>query len=191
MFHNSKWIWGRDVTGSDTYCDFISSGICDSTKKTLIRIASDSNYVLYINGKYVESGQYADYPNYRVYDEIDISDYIVDGINYFAFTVWYIGDWNFIYSHGEAGLIYEIESDGERLLCSDEHTKSRKSQRYISGNKQMITLQLGYSFELDMKTDNVWMLQENPEGFCDSIVAADASRNFRKRDIAAMVVPDL
>lgn len=190
MFHNSKWIWGRDVTGSDTYCDFISSCICDSTKKTLIRIASDSDYALYINGKYVESGQYADYPKYRVYDEIDISDYIVDGINYFAFTVWYMGDSSFTYSHGKAGLIYEIESDGELLLCSDEHTKSRKSQRYISGKKQMITLQLGYSFELDMKSDDDWMMQEEPDGFCESIVVADASMNFRKRENKKLVLKD-
>lgn len=190
MFNNSKWIWGRDVTGSDTYCDFISSCICDSKKQTLIRIASDSNYALYINGQYVESGQYSDYPNHRVYDEIDISKYIVDGINYFAFTVWYMGDGSFIYSHGEAGLIYEIESDGELLLCSDEHTRSSKSERYIPGNKQMITLQLGYSFELNMERDNDWMLQTEPDGFSESFVVTDASRNFRKRENKKLVLKD-
>ena len=37
-------------------------------------ISIDSRYAVFVNGKYVPGFQYADYPNYKVYDELDITD---------------------------------------------------------------------------------------------------------------------
>ncbi len=153
MFSKAKWIWHPDYDTSDTYIEFFASCECKNSQEAVLRIAADSDYAVFINGNFVASGQYMDYPHNRAYDEIDISKYLVSGVNTFGFCIWYIGESNFMYSHGEPGLIYEVDSGGEILLYSDKNTFCRKSKRYISGRKQWITPQLGYGFCLDMTKD--------------------------------------
>lgn len=184
MFENSKWIWGKGITGSDTYCDFRESCFCDSTKKTVIRISADSNYALHINGQFVESGQYADYPNYKIYDEINISDYITDGENILDVTVWYIGDTNFSYFPGKAGLLFEVENDGQIVCNSTETTKSRKSSRYVSGKRKMITEQLGYGFEMNMEEDS------QDSDFSDSESVSGITYQLHKRENKKLLLQD-
>ena len=72
MDNRSKWIWKRDLSGKDVYCDFVDS-FDYSGGDVKVKISADSNYALYINGNFVESGQYGDYPHYKVYDEFDIT----------------------------------------------------------------------------------------------------------------------
>lgn len=153
MFSKAKWVWYPEIETNDTYIEFFASCECNHSQEAKMRISVDSDYSLYINGKLAASGQYQDYPWNRSFDEIDISEFLKDGINTFGFVVWYVGDSNFMYCHGEPGLIYEIESDGQILLASDRNTLCRKSKRYVSGRKQWITPQLGYGFCLDMTKD--------------------------------------
>ena len=58
----SKWIWKSDFVGKDIYCDFADSFDYNGGKVS-VKISADSNYALYINGNFVESGQYGDYPH--------------------------------------------------------------------------------------------------------------------------------
>jgi hypothetical protein len=86
----SKWIWKKDFEGLDLYCDFFDS-FDYSNGSVILKISADSNYALYINGKFAESGQYADYPHYKIYDEIDITKHCQKGTNKIAITVWHYG----------------------------------------------------------------------------------------------------
>ncbi|MBR2965620.1 MAG: hypothetical protein IKC34_03620, partial [Clostridia bacterium] len=72
VFEKSKWIWIKEGEGPDQYADFRDT-ICHSGKKTVINISADSDYTLYVNGKYAASGQYGDYEHYKIYDTIDIT----------------------------------------------------------------------------------------------------------------------
>ena len=78
MNTQAKWIWKKDFAGKDIYCDFYDSFVYEGGKTTL-QISVDSNYALYINGVFAESGQYADYPHYKVYDELDITSFCKEG----------------------------------------------------------------------------------------------------------------
>ena len=143
VFKNAKWIWNKNAVETDCYCEFRFDLDIEKAQNLKIRISCDSNYALYINGAFVESGQYADYPHYKVYDEFDITDSLKQGNNTFCVIVWYYGVPAFTYCIGNPGLIFEIEQNGETILCSGKDILSRKSQRYIGGKNEMITPQLG------------------------------------------------
>ncbi|MBO7407134.1 MAG: hypothetical protein J6V14_05830, partial [Clostridia bacterium] len=121
-----KWIWLKDsdARSVNTYGEFIDAfritfecpqnGI-DSAKssapagaflpgdKMLLRICADSQYAVWVNGRYAASGQYADFPDAKVYDELDISEYLREGENALRFIVYYQGNSSSTYLHGEPG----------------------------------------------------------------------------------------
>ena len=74
----SKWIWIDGNKGCDIYGEFFTVFEC-MDKPVKIRISADSNYTLFLNGNYVSSGQYPDFPYFKVYDELDLSEYCVAG----------------------------------------------------------------------------------------------------------------
>ena len=87
MDSRSKWIWKSGLEGKDIYCDFYDEFNYSGTDKLIFKISADSNYALYINGVWVESGQYPDFPHYKIYDEFDVTAYCVAGKNRMAITV--------------------------------------------------------------------------------------------------------
>jgi len=91
MTDKSKWIWVDANQSEDTYGEFYtefeySGGIIK------LDISADSNYAVFLNGKFVDSGQYPDYPHYKIYDSLNISKYCTPGTNKLAVIVWYYGD---------------------------------------------------------------------------------------------------
>ena len=119
MFTKAKWIWLPEEA-PDTYADFVQSFSYTSGDATL-RISCDSNYVAYINGQLAAFGQYADYPNRKIGDTVDVTPFVKEGINHLAIIVWYYGDLPGINFHtyvpGRAGLIFEVEAK-ERIRFS-------------------------------------------------------------------------
>ena len=76
----AKWIWEKGGQSPDTYVDFYDTFSYEQGEVS-IKISADSNYALYINGSFVNSGQYPDFPHYKVYDEVDITPYLQKGEN--------------------------------------------------------------------------------------------------------------
>ena len=155
MNNKSKWIWKDGFEGLDLYCDFYDR-FEYSGGKVVIKISADSNYALHINGKFVDSGQYADYPQYKIYDEIDVSEYCQTGTNGIAVTVWHYGKTSLCYFPGKASLRYEVEIDENLVAYSDENTLCRASREYESGLCKQMTSQMGFSFHCDLTGDDGW-----------------------------------
>ena len=149
-------IWLGDVNAVDAYVDF--KGYFSAAKngekrknrkKVFLRISCDSNYTAYVNGKIVGFAQCADYPHYRNYDEIDITDFCrndKNDKNVFAATVWHYGVDSQTYVNADAYLLFDIVCDGEILLKSDKSIGARINARYFNGYAKTITHQLGLSF---------------------------------------------
>jgi len=155
MIEKSKWIWKKDFSGLDTYCDFTDRfDYCGGA--VTVKISADSNYALYINGELAESGQYGDYPHYKIYDEFDITRFCKQGENTVAITVWYYGKTTLCYYPGLPALRYEIWNGGQLSVCSNESTLCRVSREYESGRCKQITSQLGYGFHYDITGDDGW-----------------------------------
>ena len=189
MFTKGKWIWQKNRQSPDTYVDFVKSFSCG--KKTTLRISSDSDYTVYVNGDLAAFGQYATYPESKTYDEIDISGYTVPGMNILSVTVWYVGAPFFTYKPGCAGLIYEIESDGEITAYSDTDTYCRLSDRYINGMCSAISGQLGFTYHCNMSGFDVSAADtDRPDGFEPSVITDGPTHDLSERPVKKLVLKD-
>ncbi|MBO4868436.1 MAG: hypothetical protein J5585_01855 [Clostridia bacterium] len=189
MFNKGKWIWHKDGQSKDLYVNFYKC--FNACGKTVLRIASDSNYTVYLNGKLAAFGQYADYPDKKIYDEIDVSEFVKDGENLLAVTVWYIGENFFTYKPGNAGLIYELECGGDIIAYSDADTLSRVSRDYESGVCHPISGQLGYSYHYDLRGYDGWdQPGTEKQGFTPSVVVDSISYNLNPRPIKKLILRD-
>jgi len=151
----SKWIWIDENKACDNYGEFFTTFACKE-KSAKIRISVDSNYTLFLNGNFISSGQYPDFPYFKVYDELDLSSYCIDGENKLAIIVWYYGATNFSYYPGNAALRFEVYNNSGILAYSDTQTQSRQSRAYKSGLEKEITSQLGFSFLYNAALEDNW-----------------------------------
>ena len=98
--------------------------------QALARIAVDSKYWLWINGKMVIfEGQLkrGPAPNDTYYDTVDLEPYLQKGENTIAVLVWYFGKEAFSHnSSGQSGLVFDAKIDGIPLL-SNHSWKARSS----------------------------------------------------------------
>ena len=69
IFKKANWIWRESEGQADEYGEFYSSFNYDGEKNVKLKISADSNYAVYINGKFEVFGQYADFPYDKIYDE--------------------------------------------------------------------------------------------------------------------------
>ena len=143
---NSKWIWLHNEQKNNEYIEFLT-GFVYKNGKSVIKISVDTEYALFVNGEYVTSGQYADFPWYKVYDEIDITPYLAEGENRVEILAWFMGDNNYCHYVNRPGLRFEITSDGKLLAFSNEKTLCRPCPYLATGDGvKKLNRQLGYSF---------------------------------------------
>lgn len=168
-FSTAKWIWMDENCSPDTYGEFYDEFVWQG-EKTLCRISADSDYTLFINGKYVASNQYGDFPWYKSYDEIDVTAYLEKGKNKIAILAWYFGENTQRYYHAAAGLIYEVVEQDTVRAQSSENTLSRYSRAYKNGLRKKVTNQLGYSYLYDATQEDNW-INGDLQGFAPSVLA--------------------
>ncbi len=154
--NQSKWIWINTELEQDVYGEFYDTFQYNSGE-VILQISADSNYVIHINGEFVDSGQYPDFPHYKVYDKFDITKFCRPGENHIAITVWYYGIvGSQTYYKGNAALRFEVLNGDTLCAYSDTNTLSRPSCTYKNGFKKQITSQIGLSFYYDATQSDNW-----------------------------------
>ena len=148
----SKWIWD-DKKGVNRYVCFRKEFELFENEAHFY-ISCDTNYSLWVNGQWADTGQYLSYPKEKFYDVIDVSKYLVKGKNSVCILVYYQGVGSFSYSVGEPGLIYAIKTKN-RFIANDG-TYTKKASGFIDGEIYNITTQLGPSFSFDARKDENW-----------------------------------
>ncbi len=97
------------------------------------RIAADSKYWLWINGRPVvfEGGlKRGPAPGAHYYDEVDIAPYLQPGENTIAALVWYFGKNGFSHANsGRAGFLFDCQAPGVTIL-SDQTWKCITYEAY-------------------------------------------------------------
>ncbi len=170
MFENSKWIWRSKTYSADEYAEFYFE--FEGGEKVDINISADSNYAVYVNGTLATFGQYPDFPDYKIYDTVDISEYCQSGTNKCGIVVYYNGSDSFsTYYPSTPGLLFEIVSDGKVVAQSDESVVSRLSKAYRNHARKSISVQLGYTFHYSLNKEDDWMMG-NGVGFANSVVTS-------------------
>lgn len=152
-FKKSKWIWANCEVCEDQYTEYIET-LEATTEKMLLHLSCDTDYTLYINGKYVASNQYGDFEHYKIYDTLDVTPFVTQKTNVVKLIVYYCGVNTQRYRKGKAGLIYEFISGEDIVAYSDTKTLSRVSPTYVSGQKRFVSAQLGFSFTYDATKEN-------------------------------------
>ncbi len=133
-FHRAAWIWHQDPAKPDEYCDFLTEfEASDDDARYYLSIAADSNYTVWLNGTLAAFGQYADYPYYKVYARVDVTEFVKPGTNRFVLTAWYMGVHSSTYAPGTAGVIFEVTDEkGTVLAHSSADTLARLSRDYVN-----------------------------------------------------------
>lgn len=120
---NANWIWQEADGPANTWSCFRKTFLLDEIPLTAkARIAVDSKYWLWINGKEVilEGGlKRGPTPNDTYYDLIDIKKFLQTGMNVIAVQVWYFGKDGFSHhDSGKGGLLFECDLD-DLVIKSD------------------------------------------------------------------------
>ena len=109
------------------------------------KIAADSKYWLWINGKLVVfEGQLKRGPNPQdtYYDVVDLKPHLKQGENTIAVLLWYFGKHGFSHkSSGKPGLLFDAEIDGVKLL-SDGTWKAAKHPAIVGNGKALQRIEL-------------------------------------------------
>ena len=138
---SSKTEWKAKWISSKKHVSDSSSWICYRKEifinfvpePTIINIAVDSKYWLWINGKLViyEGGlKRTPSPIDTYYDEVDISKFLKKGRNIIAVLVWFFGQDGFSHNNsGLSGLVFECQTNEFEIL-SDKTWKIMKHPAY-------------------------------------------------------------
>jgi len=148
-FEKSQWIWCRHAAPVNAYVVFRQT-FFSSVRAARLSISADAQYAAFLNGTLVGEGQYADYSDYKVYDELPCAPR--EGENTLEITVWCPVTDSFVYRAGRPGLLFELADErGETLATSGVETLCAPHPAYHSGPIEVITGQLGYTFSYDAR----------------------------------------
>lgn len=168
LSEGSKWIWAKNCPFNENcYCQFTEEfTVTDADGAVSVRISADSQYALWVNGRFAGFGQYADYPEFKVFDTIDITELVSDGPNELQILAYYQGTDTSTYRNGDAGIIFDIISDGGVLAFSSGATRSRVASEFRNGPMEFVSPQLGYSFEYNAmeRGKNIWRSSRTGNG---------------------------
>lgn len=108
-----------------------------NTKNSIARIAADSKYWLYINGKIViqEGGlKRSEKTNSTYYDEVNIGKYLNKGKNVISVLVWYFGKTGFSHiDSGQGTLLFQAQI-GNNEIISDRSWKVLQHPAYLQND---------------------------------------------------------
>ena len=146
-FDHARWIWYPGAAPVNAYVLFRQNFTAQRGEARLL-ISVCGQYAAYLNGALIGEGQYADYPEYKVYDELPCA--LADGANRLEICAWYPGTDSSVFRAAEAGLLFELsDGEGRPAACSGDKTMCAPHPNYQSGPMELITPQLGYTFSCD------------------------------------------
>ncbi len=179
----AKWIFVKYPTQQieDKYYDYRSTFTLESEESVWFYISAHSNYALWINGQFVDCGQFPDYEWRQMYDTLDITPYVRAGENIIEITQYVAGK---AFSTGRPaipGVIFAAATENSILKVSDETVLSGHNCRYAS-LKEEISGQCGYNCAYDAT---------GPETQWETSVPAQKEKNLIARPIEKLVIGDL
>lgn len=150
IFRDAEWIFADIVEQEvvDRYFEYRTEFTCRKDKKVYLYISAYSQYAVYINGQFADSGQYDDYETFQVYDTLDITAFVHEGSNE-LYVGHYVCGSDFSTRRKQIpGVIFAVYEGKDCILSSGTACEARENRRFLE-NREWITRQLGYNFEYD------------------------------------------
>ena len=155
MLHLANWIWlPHCAENKNVYADFKQPLTLSGNETVYLEISADGNYAVYLNGQFVNSGQYPDYPEYKVFDKLDLSPWIAAGENELLIRVWHPGEDHFSYRAEKPGLLFAVHTEDALLAVSGAGTLCAQNTAFRNGEIWNLTGQLGFAFAYDARREN-------------------------------------
>jgi alpha-L-rhamnosidase len=157
----ANWIWQSADGPQNTWMCFRKTvTLASSPSAAYARIAADSKYWLWINGKLVIfEGQLKRNPDPRntYYDSVNLSSYLTSGSNTIAAQVWYWGKEGFgHHSSGKGGFLFDADFGGAAVR-SDNTWKAKVQSAYqnsTTGGQPNSRLS-EFNVRFDARNDNI------------------------------------
>ena len=148
-FIKAKKIWNAILNAHDSvncFADFRA----EFPRADRIRLACDGNYSLYINGRFVSTGQYPGYEDYHFFDELDISAFADRDANELLIISHHPGCDFSTYRNQPAFVIFEVYDGDDIVSCSDKATLTAVDPNLVPGEQVgKVSGQSGFTFEYD------------------------------------------
>lgn len=160
----SRWIWLPKEDNLNQYGDFRTVFSVADREGTRLYISADSQYAVYLNGMLLPASQYADYPDYKVVDVLDISPWLRQGENVLAIVGYHQGEDSSVYRLGNPGVLFAVWQGEKLILHSDETVFCRPSCTYCSGEMERFSGQLSFSFRYCAEHEDGWKETGYPMG---------------------------
>lgn len=153
---DASWIWiDRVDPGVNQYSEFRRTfDLEQPAAGAELCLSVDTNFVAYINGQYVGSGQFSDFPEEKTFSRMHVGAVLRDGENELRIVVHYCGIDNFSYIAGQPGLWFTLQC-GNDLVVSDDQVSCRPVSQYKQGEMPRITFMMGFVFEYDAQQGEV------------------------------------
>lgn len=178
-FKKARWIFA-DVTGEvmDRYFEYRTTFEVTDMTHAMCYISAHSQYALYVNGQFVNCGQYDDYEDRKVYDKLDITEFLVLGENELYVEQYVCGGLMATKRQQVPGMIFEVLSDEQILAWSDTHCRARENVKYAA-KAELLTPQLGFNFDYDITQTS------KDYGFA---ILADKTNEFIERPVKKLEI---
>lgn len=146
----ADWIWANKKIIDDQHVDFKISFLANKNNKYSFNIACNSIFCFYLNKKLIGFGRCSDYPEYKYFDNFDLTNNIdFNKENTIDIKVWYFNHVNSTVCTANAGLWFELYENNKLINFSNSKTQSRIDTNYKEGHAKFITGQLGYTYLYD------------------------------------------
>ncbi len=142
-------IWLNGDNNKDEYADFYPNVDFVEGKEYLLRIVCDTDRSVYLDGKLISFGQYADYPRTPAYEDIRFTAH---SGSILKITAWHSGIDSQTHMATDAYIAFSIYSDGDLIYSSSKSTPVRPTPEYIPYKCKIITSQMGAGFAMNGQT---------------------------------------
>lgn len=186
----AAWIWCDNSTEPNQYAQFLQDFTVEIDDVTLY-ISADMAYAVFVNGQYVPSFAYSDYPECRSVDALRLSGLLHPGKNRLCIVGYCPITNSFVYKEGRPGVRFAVCGGEQTIAVSGPQTQTRRAPDYQSGKIENITMQLGYTFHYDATQNDGWLQPSYvPDASWHPAVPALTDPGLQPRPIRPLLLRD-
>ena len=186
----AKAIWINGGENLNRYVRFQTVLSLPKIQSVRFYICTDTKYELYVNGILAGFGQYDDFPEHKMYDICDITEYLCEGENLISILAYCQGENSFQHMCGLPMVIFAAEADGKPVFVSDERIKCSDETEFTANEFERINFQRSFNFGFDLRKDNGWREKYVSGDWQNAAVCDDSKIEYIPRPICGLALSD-